>query len=81
MASWAKVDGCSATFRDEKISSEVTRRLWTGCGRGKAPVFYIINGGGHTWPGSIPVARLGPTTTQIDASATIWDFFKAHPLA
>jgi polyhydroxybutyrate depolymerase len=57
----------------------VTQRIWTGCTGGEV-VFYIINGGGHTWPGSIPVERLGKTTTQIDASATIWDFFKSHPL-
>ena len=81
MTSWAKFDKCSATFRDDELSREVTRRTWSGCAPGSAAVFYIVNGGGHTWPGSISIATLGKTTNQIDASATIWKFFQAHPLA
>ena len=56
------------------------RRTWSACDRGGEVVFYIVDGGGHTWPGAIPIARLGKTTTQINASAIAWDFFKAHPL-
>jgi polyhydroxybutyrate depolymerase len=44
-------------------------------------VLYSIIGGGHTWPGAIPLPKFGLTTTQINASATIWAFFAAHPLA
>jgi polyhydroxybutyrate depolymerase len=79
MAAWANFNGCDPAFTDNQLDTEVTQRIWTGCTGGEV-VFYIINGGGHTWPGSIPVERLGKTTTQIDASATIWDFFKSHPL-
>jgi len=43
-------------------------------------VLYIIDGGRHTWPGSIPVARFGLTTQQVNASDTIWAFLAAHPL-
>ena len=80
MAGWAAHDNCDAAFTDERIGTEVRKRTWSGCQLGGEVVFYIIDGGGHTWPGSIPIDRLGKTTTQIDASATIWDFFKAHPL-
>jgi polyhydroxybutyrate depolymerase len=80
MTSWAKFDKCATKFTDTELSSEVTRRTWSGCAPGSAAIFYIINGGGHTWPGSIPIASLGKTTEQIDASATIWKFFQAHPL-
>jgi polyhydroxybutyrate depolymerase len=55
-------------------------RTWPGCRDGSEIVFYIIDGGGHTWPGALPVARLGKTTNQLDASETIWAFFQAHPL-
>jgi polyhydroxybutyrate depolymerase len=79
MAKWAAYDGCGAAFTDERLGTEVRKRTWPGC-PGAAPTFYIIDGGGHTWPGGIPVARLGVTTTQIDASATLWDFFKSHSL-
>ena len=80
-AGWAEHDGCAPAFSDERLGSEVRRRTWSGCQSGGEVVFYIIDGGGHTWPGSLPIASLGLTTKQIDASATIWDFFQAHPLA
>jgi polyhydroxybutyrate depolymerase len=81
-AGWAQHDRCATTFRDEQLGSQVTRRTWPGCEHGSDVVFYIVDGGGHTWPGSkIDVSRLGLTTHQVDASATIWDFFVAHPLA
>jgi polyhydroxybutyrate depolymerase len=79
-ASWAAHDGCAADFVDQRLGTEVRKRTWSGCQAGGEVVFYIIDGGGHTWPGSIPIDRLGMTTKQIDASATIWDFFQAHPL-
>jgi polyhydroxybutyrate depolymerase len=79
MAGWAAHDGCGKAPIDVQLSSEVDRRTWTGCSRGTV-VFYIIDGGGHTWPGAIPLPALGLTTTQIDATSTIWNFFKAHPL-
>jgi polyhydroxybutyrate depolymerase len=41
-------------------------------------VLYVIDGGGHTWPGSIDVARLGATTHEIYATDEIWDFFQAQ---
>jgi polyhydroxybutyrate depolymerase len=81
MARWAAHDKCSATYQDTRLGSEVTRRTWPGCAPGSSVTLYIIAGGGHTWPGSIPIARLGKTTTQIDASATIWRFFQANSRA
>ncbi|MEY2452509.1 MAG: polyhydroxybutyrate depolymerase [Acidimicrobiaceae bacterium] len=80
-AKWAEHDGCAVEFSDERLGTEVRKRTWSGCQAGGEVVFYIIDGGGHTWPGSIPIESLGLTTKQIDASATIWDFFQAHPLA
>jgi polyhydroxybutyrate depolymerase len=80
MARWAAHDHCAATYAEVRLGTEVRRRTWTGCDPGSAAVFYIIDGGGHTWPGSIHVDRLGKTTDQIDASATIWRFFQANTL-
>jgi polyhydroxybutyrate depolymerase len=42
---------------------------------------FRIRDGGHTWPGGIAVDRLGATTTSIDATTEILDFFDAHPRA
>jgi polyhydroxybutyrate depolymerase len=81
MAGWAAHDHCDAAFVDTRLGNEVRRRTWSGCDGSSDVVFYIIDGGGHTWPGSIPIARLGLTTNQVDASDTIWAFFAAHPMA
>jgi polyhydroxybutyrate depolymerase len=81
MAGWATTNHCSPAYHDLRQSSEVIRRTWTGCAGTSAAVFYMIIGGGHTWPGSIAIPRLGMTTKQIDASATIWRFFQRHALA
>lgn len=80
MARWAEHDHCAKNFTEVRLGTEVRRRTWSGCDPGSAAVFYIIDGGGHTWPGSIHIDRLGKTTDQIDASATIWKFFQAHTL-
>jgi polyhydroxybutyrate depolymerase len=56
------------------------RRTWSGCAKSSATIHYIIEGGGHTWPGSIPIKSLGLTTKQIDASSIIWKFFSAYSL-
>jgi polyhydroxybutyrate depolymerase len=44
--------------------------------RTKAPVFvYLIDGGGHTWPGSSRAERLlGPSTMDFDANEVMWEF-------
>jgi polyhydroxybutyrate depolymerase len=78
MARWAEHDGCDAAFREVRVGTEVRRRTWSGCRRGTTVVFYIVDGGGHTWPGSIPIVRLGKTTEQVDASAVIWRFFRSR---
>jgi polyhydroxybutyrate depolymerase len=81
MAKWAAFDKCAPKFTDTRLGSQVVRRTWTGCAGSSTVVFYIIEGGGHTWPGAIPVPKLGLTTKQINASALIWSFFAAHQLA
>ena len=81
MANWAAHDHCNAKYTDARLGSQVVRRTWSGCAGSSAVVFYIIDGGGHTWPGAIPIPTLGLTTQQINASNVIWKFFSAHQLA
>jgi polyhydroxybutyrate depolymerase len=81
MSGWAQHNGCATPPAEARLSSEVRRQVWSGCQGAGAVVFYIVDGGGHTWPGAIDVGGLGLTTKQLDASATIWDFLKGHPLA
>ena len=39
-----------------------------------------VDGGGHTWPGGMPIPPLGKTTTDLDATGRMLDFFAAHPM-
>lgn len=41
-------------------------------------IHYRIAGGGHTWPGAIPVPLLGNTCQDFNASVEIWKFFKKY---
>jgi polyhydroxybutyrate depolymerase len=38
-----------------------------------------IDGGGHTWPGGLPLP-FGKTSTDLDATETIIAFFQKHPM-
>ncbi len=61
--------------------TKVTRKVYAAKQGGADVVLYIIDGGGHTWPGhEMPVKFLGKTTKQISANDLIWDFFQKHPL-
>ena len=78
LGEWAKHNGCSdAPPVETRIAADVVKVEYQGC---RAPVVhYRVEGGGHTWPGAVPVPRLGATTTSISASDIAWEFFKANP--
>ena len=40
----------------------------------------VIDGGGHTWPGAIVFPFLGHTSSDVDSTSTMLDFFLDHPL-
>lgn len=75
MADWARHDGCSPRPRVDEVASDVERRTWTRCS-GVELEAYVIEGGGHTWPGAaVDVPVLGRTTKSIDATAEMMTFF------
>ena len=72
---WAAQNGCASTVVTEKLSPNLTRESYT---TGQAPVvLYIMNGGGHTWPGAPDIPGLGPTIREVNAAETIWAFFSS----
>jgi polyhydroxybutyrate depolymerase len=78
-AGWAAHNGCDPSPSTVALTEHVERLEYEGCAAETALI--TVEDGGHTWPGAIPVARLGPTTTEISAAAMIWAFFadKAVP--
>lgn len=87
MRTWVKLDGCPEKPVEAKLADVVNdgthaRRRAYGPGKdGAEVVLYIIEGGGHTWPGQ-PARHdfLGASTKQISANDLIWEFFRKHPM-
>lgn len=89
VAFWAQVDGCAPSPAATALPLEtapdgttIERTSYRGCRQGTAVTFYTVRGGGHAWPGGfayLPRWIIGPTSDQLDASATILEFFLAHP--
>jgi polyhydroxybutyrate depolymerase len=79
-ARWARRNGCAATPGIDTVAADVVRRTWSGCSNAADVVLYTIIGGGHTWPGGPPMVAwaLGRTTTSINASELMWQFFEKH---
>jgi polyhydroxybutyrate depolymerase len=76
MQTWAIHNGCDPTPVERRIGHDVRERSWQHC---KADtILYIVDGGGHTWPGHpVPgfAQSFGPTTTDIDATKLMFAFF------
>jgi polyhydroxybutyrate depolymerase len=77
--SFATRDRCRRRPTTTRIGEEVRRTKYQGCRAGSEVVLYSVVNGGHTWPGSIDVTRLGYVTREINATDLILDFFDAHP--
>jgi len=80
LSAWAGRSGCSVTPRETSKKGEVTCVTFDGCKAGAEVNLCTAQGGGHTWPGGLPVPSLGHTTTDIVATDAMWDFFVKHPL-
>jgi polyhydroxybutyrate depolymerase len=83
VAAWADANGCGAAT-DKRRSAHVIERVYD-CDADAEVRFLIVEGGGHSWPGSALSRSLakvvGPTTDELDASEEIWSFFTRHALA
>jgi polyhydroxybutyrate depolymerase len=77
-ASWAAHNGCAPDASVSTATPGVQTRAWPACPAGADVVLTTIDGLGHAWPGD-PTDRR--SAAPIDASATIWAFFAAHPMA
>jgi polyhydroxybutyrate depolymerase len=81
VANWAAFDGCREPPATTWVAADVQHVTYPHCPANGTVELYRVVGGGHTWPGAIPVNnfRLGPTTGSIDATDVMLRFFGAHP--
>jgi polyhydroxybutyrate depolymerase len=80
IALWAGLDGC----QKDPVVTEPAPHLhlsdFHACRGGTEVAYYVIGGGGHSWPGGERMlAMLDPPSQAMMATETIWRFFAAHP--
>lgn len=76
---WAKRDGCTDAPRKTVERDDVTCTTRDTCVGGAEVTLCTVTGGGHTWPGAIPIPAMGHTTQAIRATDAMWEFFRRHP--
>ena len=84
---WATANGCRRAPQKTDLpdtaddGTTVRRETYEPGKDGAEVVLYVIEGGGHTWPGQHwPVLLLGNTSSDISANDLIWEFFQKHPM-
>jgi polyhydroxybutyrate depolymerase len=81
IAGWVERDGCPPGAPAETYQNgDATCLTNAGCTAGAEVTLCTIAGGGHQWPGGTDLPGGGHTSTDLDATAAIWDFFVAHPM-
>jgi polyhydroxybutyrate depolymerase len=81
VAQVARRHQCKGDPSNTPITASVHRLTYTNCADNADVILYTVEGGGHTWPGGKPFPRwmAGHTTSEINASGIMWDFFVQHP--
>ncbi len=83
---WIKNNGCSENFSDhlsfdnEDDETKADKYIYKG---NADVVYWLIQGGGHTWPGGwqyLPKFLVGRTSKELNASEEIWNFFSDKQL-
>jgi polyhydroxybutyrate depolymerase len=83
---WVKADGCPETpvitdMPKKADDGTTVRRKTYGPGKEETEVvLFVIDGGGHTWPGRDTARFLGTSTHSISANDLMWEFFQRHPM-
>lgn len=79
VAFWVAHNGCQTTPVIEE-GGHIRHEVYAGCAQDATVELYTITDGGHAWPGGNPSRRPGADepTTEISATAVMWDFFTQH---
>lgn len=76
---FVELNGC-APEPSTHVDGKVTTETWQSCHDHRTVQLITISDGGHAWPGGERMSDvLDAPSTALDATATIWAFFAAHP--
>jgi polyhydroxybutyrate depolymerase len=80
---FASTFGCGPPS-EEEFGRDTTVVRYAGCDEGVEVVLYVVEGGGHTWPGSPRAEALTPdlgyATEDFDAGELGWEFMSRFSL-
>lgn len=80
---WAAHNGCESEPADEDLTPDVVIRTYD-CPVGHDVTFFVVKGGGSSWPASVIGADMdhltGHTTLSFQATKVIWAFFAGQQL-
>jgi len=76
----AIMNGCTENAQVMYDGATVQGIQYGNCSDNADVVLYIIEGGGHSWPGgkAMPYWLVGETNQEINTTRLLWEFFKAH---
>ena len=82
---WAPLVGCDPTAPTPvPLTSDATIEKWNCGDAARALELIVVNGGGHSWPGSDfygqVAATVGKTSMTFDANEVIWNFLSNYSL-
>ncbi len=77
---WAKRESCTGSPIETYRKIDTHCATFATCAQGSEITLCTVDGGGHTWPGGMPVPVLGYTSPNLSATDAMWDFFVKHPL-
>ncbi len=80
LSGWRNALGCTGEPRTLRDAGGVHDVLWDRCAHGEFE-YVTVEGQGHVWPGAqVALPHVfGNSTNHLDATSSIWTFFKAHP--
>lgn len=83
LALWRRINGCTDAVTRSSLPdlvddlTTVRFESYRECADGSAVEQYIVDGGGHTWPGTLRFSLgLGVTTQDINGTDVIWQFLQ-----
>lgn len=80
LQNWARHNGCDLTPVPVPATGNASGIRYGECQEDADIVLYSIEGQGHAWPGGPSLLLLGDSVSDLNASETLWEFFKHHPM-
>jgi polyhydroxybutyrate depolymerase len=77
---WAERNQCEFNPVETDLTENLHLLSFEECSAGAQVTLYRIANGGHAWPGGSSIPMLGRSSPEIDATATMGEFFLVHPM-